>query len=400
MKTTTTRLHVFALSALLTAGLVAVAAGQEPTSEVTLVAMSHAAGLIAPEAKDVRERFAVDAPGDLAFVVASPAKLHVEVMLPDGRVVSESQQDRETAQVFTFALDEAPAGVPLPGLGRGEHTLVRLPGAPAGSYELRLTAGEGQDQPVPFAITILPSSTLRLGLVLPETEIPVGQAVAISALLFDDERPVGEASVVALVTPPTAEREGFVPPPVEIALRDDGALPDVAAGDGLFSGLFAPKAAGEHTVLVKARGRAAMGLPFERDTAGALGVRERRARLGDRYETEAVDGGKDPEAPVLLIRSTVAIDEAGLYDLAVTLRAENGRTVSAHTLSSYEPGDSSVVVGFSAADLRSLGMDGPCTLALVRLDQVGASGVVMADRQLEAGSTIPVSLESFPVQGR
>jgi hypothetical protein len=31
----------------------------------------------------------------------------------------------------------------------------------------------------------------------------------------------------------------------------------------------------------------------------------------------------------------------------------------------------------------------------VRLDQVGDAGIVMADRQLEAGSTIPVSVAAI-----
>ena len=388
-----TRTASILLAAALAGGAPALA--QEPArTPVTLTSVSHAAGLLASGEQTARRTLQVDAEGDLTLVVASPARLAVEVATPDGRRVSAGNADGEETRVFEFALDEKPS-LPLPGLGLGQNTLVMLRKAAAGSYEVQLRAEQPVEQPTAFVLTLLPTSELRLGLAVPESELPAGQGVAVAGVLFQGDRPVTEATVTATITQEPGPKDDLPPSSERIELRDDGRGADAAAGDGIFTGLYVPAVPGQYVVLVRAEGLSSEGRAFERDTAGALRVAERTATLGEKYEAEGIDDDGDGRYDRLQVAAGVEAPAPGRYDVVVTLRASNGATVSAHALAMLEGGSQTVAVDFDAAQLLTLGADGPWTLALVRLDEVTDSDRLLRDRVLEAGTTDGFALASF-----
>jgi hypothetical protein len=382
---------------LLAAGLASVtptAAQSVSRTPVTMVSMSHAAGLLATGEQMARRTLQVDAEGDLTLVVASPTRLSVELATPDGRRVAAGTSDGDDTRVFEFALEEPPS-LPLPGVGRGQNTLIMLRHAAAGSYDVQLRAERPVEQATAFVLTLLPTSELRLGLALPESELPIGQGVAIAGILFEGERAVADAKVIATITREPGTKDDRMPVAEQIELRDDGRGADAAAGDGIFTGLYVPEIPGQYVVLARAEGLSSEGRAFERDTAGGFLAAERAAALGEKYEFEAIDDDHDERYDRLQVRSEVSAPAPGRYDVTVTLRASNDATVSAHTLVMLDGGTQPVAVDFDAALIRTLGADGPWTLALVRLDEVTGSDRLLRDRSLEAGATDAFTLGSF-----
>jgi hypothetical protein len=382
---------------LLAAGLASVtptAAQSVSRTPVTMVSMSHAAGLLASGEQMARRTLQVDAEGDLTLVVASPTRLSVELATPDGRRVAAGTSDGDDTRVFEFALEEPPS-LPLPGVGRGQNTLIMLRHAAAGSYDVQLRAERPVEQATAFVLTLLPTSELRLGLALPESELPIGQGVAIAGILFEGERAVADAKVIATITREPGTKDDRMPVAEQIELRDDGRGADAAAGDGIFTGLYVPEIPGQYVVLARAEGLSSEGRAFERDTAGGFLAAERAAALGEKYEFEAIDDDHDERYDRLQVRSEVSAPAPGRYDVTVTLRASNDATVSAHTLVMLDGGTQPVAVDFDAALIRTLGADGPWTLALVRLDEVTGSDRLLRDRSLEAGATDAFTLGSF-----
>lgn len=83
--------------------------------------------------------------------------------------------------------------------------------------------------------------------------------------LFDGERPVRGARVLATValstTGPAAE-------PIrssELQLADNGRGVDTTENDGLYTGMLVPKMEGKYWVAIRALGKSAAGLAYERD---------------------------------------------------------------------------------------------------------------------------------------
>jgi hypothetical protein len=265
-----TRLCVLALGGLF---LVGAASAQEDTSTVTLMSAAHAVGTLSREEPRAARTFEVDAATEVTFVVTSPVALTLEVGLPDGSSLSERTANGEDRQVFRLWVRDQPE-LMIPGIGGGDNTLVRIARPPAGPYELRLSTPEPAATPTPFAITMLPTSDLRLGLAVPQPEIVLGGGIALSAVAFQGDRPLLEATVAARVAQQPDDAKAPVPPPIIIKLHDDGREGDAEANDGVYTGTFLPEASGSYVVLVEAEGVTRDGLGFRRDVGGAFRVTE------------------------------------------------------------------------------------------------------------------------------
>jgi hypothetical protein len=265
-----TRLRAFAMSGLFLAGT---ASAQEGTSEVTLMSAAHAVGTLTREEPRAARTFDVDAATQVVFVVTSPVALTVEVGLPDGSSLSERTANGEDRQVFRLWVRDQ-SELMLPGIGGGDNTLVRIARPPAGPYELRLSAIEPVATATPFAITMLPTSDVRLGVAIPQPEIVLGGGIAVSAVAFQGERPLVETTVTARIALAPDRADAPVPPVAIVKLHDDGREGDAEAGDGVYTGVFVPEASGSYVVLVQAEGVTRDGLGFQRDVGGAFRVTE------------------------------------------------------------------------------------------------------------------------------
>jgi hypothetical protein len=265
-----TKFSVLAMAGVFLAGT---ASAQEDISTVTLMSAAHAVGTLTREEPRAARTFEVDAATEVTFVITSPVALTLEIGLPDGSSLSERTANGEDQQVFRVWVRDEPELI-LPGIGGGDNTLVRIARPPAGPYELRLSASEPVATPTPFAITMLPTSDLRLGLAIPQPEIVLGGGIAVTAVAFQGERPLVEATLTARVALEPDRADAPVPPTVIIKLHDDGREGDAEAGDGIYTGVFVPETSGSYVVLVQAEGVTRDGLGFQRDVGGAFRVTE------------------------------------------------------------------------------------------------------------------------------
>jgi hypothetical protein len=253
----------------------AAAASERETLDITLSSVAHAVGVFAPAQREVTESVVVDAARSAGFVLVSPAALEVEVIDPRGQVWTGLPGDERAS---SFRLDDV-SGLPWPGLGRGQHTVVLVPEPLPGRYEVRLLASAPMTEATPYALAVLPESELRLGLALPEPTVTTGAAIAIAGLLFDGEEPVRGGSVTAFITSEPDPDAKETPSPLKIELLDDGEGADTAAGDGIYTGILVADTPGTFLVLVRAEGASPSGLAFQRDTGGVVRVTEPTSRL-------------------------------------------------------------------------------------------------------------------------
>ena len=245
---------------------------QERKMNVSLSAMAAAAGVLEAGEREARRTLLVDRAARLTLVVASPVDFRTALRLPDGTKVS-AQNPNDRVRFVEFDLKEAP-DLLLPGVGRGPDVVVTIEQPPPGELEVRVVAADAAHERIPFTITLLQESEVRLGLSVPKPEGRPGEALVVAALGFEKDRPMKGATITASLVlvgdDPTAPAKA-----TEFALRDDGQGADVKAGDGCYTGLIIPRTLGRNFISVSARGRDRTGLPFARDVGAALEVKAR-----------------------------------------------------------------------------------------------------------------------------
>jgi hypothetical protein len=245
---------------------------QEPSAiNVSLSATAAAAGALEPGQESARQTLLVDQAKSLTLVVTSPVRFRTTLRLADGSTVS-TQSPTDRAQVFELDLKGAP-DILLPGMGRGHNVVITMKQPPPGRLDVRLDAPAAHRR-VPFAMTLVQDSEVRLGLLLPQPQVRPGEAVVVAALAFEEDKPMKgvqvTASLVAVGDDPAAPAAA-----TKVDLRDDGQGPDAEAGDGCYTGVLVPARAGLHFISVRARGQSGAGLPFARDVGAALEVKEK-----------------------------------------------------------------------------------------------------------------------------
>jgi len=158
---------------------------------------------------------------------------------------------------------------------------------------------------------------------------PVGRAQD-SAVAVEPQPPAGQAVVgeplvlQARVTAPGVQGLGveavLITPdlqPLPVVLRDDGAAPDAAAGDGLWSGRFVPQEPGNYELNVTARGSAA-----GRAAAGRRGIAfpvARAARISLAEGLKRLDLGRAYPGEEVPITLTPVPEGGGQDDIAVSV---------------------------------------------------------------------------------
>jgi hypothetical protein len=376
----------FVLAAVLAAAPAAAAPPEVPAASgaVALASSAHAVTLLDSEGAACAELL-LDAAVHVTFVLATPVPHEATLRRPDGLELSAGTVVRGTA--WHDVRIEQPEALPLPGLGRGANTVVLIEEPQPGPYRACIRSRERTTEPAAFAVTMLPTSDVRLGLALAEPEALAGRPVALGALLLEGERPLERGAVlVATVTrAPDDPREG-TPEPRRLELSDRGDTGDAAAGDGLFSGVFVPEVPGRYWVHVHARGESGRGLGFQRDAGGVIVVEESEPLLEGRCDVAVLDGDRDGRFDALRVRVPGNYLRGRTYDVVVELRAPSGQATVAHTLV-REDARSVVDVDFPREQVRALGSDGPFMVSSVRVDEITEDGRRLRDGSLDGCAT-------------
>lgn len=330
----------------------ALARAEDPPASggLSLQAVAADAGLVPRSERGVKRPLVVDRCRSLRVIVTATEKAEVALEMPDGSLLTKGSG----APVAGWHVFEGEGGgeALLPRLSAPSSTLVTLEDPPPGRYVVHL-AREGEEE-VPFTIASWSDSALRMGLWVASPYVITGEPVVLSALLDEDGEPARDARTEVVLS--RVAESGYAEKVGEAALHDDGRDGDAQAGDGIYSAVVRAERDGVTWASVRARGRSADGDDYER--MGAL-------RLEASKGTVAVDARGTPswrrgsERVDALVLDFSAAGDGGDYDLTLTVRAPNGRSVTGGARLRLEGGSGAATVAVPSALVKTLGVDGP-----------------------------------------
>lgn len=387
------RLWRFAAAATLLAALwpgrAALAA--PPTGSIALLDQRFALSRLAPGQTHAEVTFVVDTATVIELdAVSSLDGVTTSVVAPDGRSFDESTA-ASVGGVFS-GFQGAPADSPLAtGVSQvGFHHLYRFPSLGPGTYLLRLDA-PGIAEQAAVITSITTNSAIVSALLAPNPEVVLGSPVVLTAALFTGSTAVAGASVAVTVRDPNGAYSN-------LALVDDGAGPDNAAGDGLYSGELTPTVAGTFSAVALINGSSG-GAPFVRQPATRFQVVVPTSALLGPFDDNGVDDNGDGLFDRVQLRPQVDTVVPGTYQAIATLRSSSGRTLVRSGNAMLPAGASLISIDFEAAGLRTLAEDGPYEVVELDLFKLDASGAIRADHREHAGFTRGYLLSQFQRAG-
>ncbi|HJT66463.1 MAG TPA: proprotein convertase P-domain-containing protein [Pyrinomonadaceae bacterium] len=327
--------------------------------------------------------------GDLFHVVSSIPGATVSLILPSGTEITAANAVSLGYSYDVLENDEDPREV-LSLLGAvGTHTLIELPAqSVAGTYSLKIVAPAGPEDTAVIA-SYISSSAVRTGLVTQSSWYRIGQTVVFSALVFDGETPVNNATVTVSVD----DKLDDTTLPVTVTLQDSGTY-DNATGDGIYTGTFTPTRTGDYSAALKVTGTAAGNVNFSRVASTTFSVNEALATFASFGDT-AVDDDSDGVFERLVIGSNLSVQKAGTYQFSVTLQASNGKTIKSESFATLATGTQQMSATFSAATVLELGVDGPYAIKDALLTFHSDPDTAVADYRAAAGNTAAYPLPAL-----
>lgn len=328
---------------------------------------------------------AVMATGGVGLVVVTPDGTRLtEATLPS---VGGSLRRSEVAAGTAASLLVNPLAAP------GHHLVLTMPAPTPGTWTLEFSAPTGNAAEIAVAVTtVMDSPTMTALVPLPGTAV-LGQAVSLTMAAFTGAQPLVGATIALDVLTP----DNTVLP---ITLRDDGAVPDAAAGDGLYAGALVPTATGTYQALAVLTGTTPGGVSVVRQSAAVFTVVPPSLALVGSATTTPVDANGNGLVDGFDVGVGVNVLVAGEYVVRVGLVASNGATVTrTRQVTLPTTGATTVVVRFTADDLRGLGVDGPYRVAPVEVTYLGASGAIPADRATDLGTTPALAVANLERPG-
>jgi hypothetical protein len=385
-----TRTIVAALACLLL--LTRTTRAEDAGASVALTAAAYAGGTLQRGEKHAERPLTVDSARELTIVVTSRSALEVSLVFPDGRLASPRQPD-DRVQWHPFAGGEGGQPV-VPGAGSGFNTLVNVAQPPPGRYVVKLERPQTQDAE-PFLVTSIQDSDVRMGLVTPFTDALRRGAYFVSAVLLDGSTPVRGATVIAQVTRTTTDPAAAPIPAGELALTDDGTGADAAEGDGVYSGVVAPRTAGTHWIAVRATGTGSAGADFERNAGTRFEASDPTVTI-ERIGPSAWQKASGSQRVARLQVPVRLRGPAGRYQVVVGLRASNGRRTSGSAVVEADAnGSAGARVAVDAAVVRLLAADGPYVLESTEVYELTKQGRVLRARTIGVDKTPLLKLSTL-----
>ena len=325
-------------------------------ARLPLASVDTRAAAIVPGAPPTLLQFTVDPSGggDLFDVVSSHPQVAVSLILPGGAEINSANA---AAQGFSFDVvttnaNDDPAmasNFDLP----GTHTVIGLPASsPSGTYQVKID-GSAVTTTEAVIATYYSASSIRAGAVTDAGTYQAGDTVVVSAILLDGVAPIAGATVNASVGDPL--QAGAVP--TQVVLQDSGQY-DEATGDGIYTGTFTASQAGQFAVQVRATGTSAAGVSFSRTASTSFRVLPPLARLLS-FSDAGVDDNGNSLIDRIVVTATVDVQAAGNYLFTMGLVSSSGVRINASTSAPLAAGTQQIAVPFPAADVSSLGADGP-----------------------------------------
>jgi hypothetical protein len=367
-----------------------VEAGQ-PQLSATINATTIAGGIIGANDSETERSLPVDSPRKARFLITSPAECNIVIDLPDGSRMTPDAGLDDRRRWFRFTSAPGANQLLLPGVGPGYNSLVTIVQPPVGRYRVRLSRAGALSEPVPFRITLLQDSDVRLGLVLPSRDALAGTPYLLAAVLFEGEHALQGATLRMTITPQQADS----PVSREQALPDDGRGVDFARSDGIYTNTLTAPAPGRYIVAVVATGNTSAGIPYERHAGFTFDASEPTVQIG------GIAGAQWHNGRARTIdRLTVPLQlkgRPGNYEIWVTIAASNGNRINARqAVALGSSGAVRATVAVDGAQFRILGVDGPYRLESVDVFEIGDGVRILRGRRIGTESTPPADLRAIP----
>jgi hypothetical protein len=254
----------------------------------------------------------------------------------------------------------------------GRAAIYGLPSPEVGLWTVEISAG-ALASPLPYlAQAQLRDADVVLAGPADNTATAIGGQVTLRAALTDAGQPVTSATVNARIGRPDGTVGDF-------ALRDDGVAPDPIANDGAYHGRVADhKFAGFQPVAFSATGARANGAAFSRETFHLLTVSAGQSAFTGTLSDAGEDTNGDGLFNHLVVRAEIDAGVAGSYRLFGELADLQGNTHQAAAVVSLPAGRSTVALRFDGEAIFDKGVDGPYTVASLRLSEETADGSLPA----------------------
>ena len=236
--------------------------------------------------------------------------------------------------------------------------------------------------------TVFSSSPISVRLLGGGDDYPVNRDIPITLLVVDPNGPVTASSLKSIQAVVKGDDGTSLP----INFVDDGKGFDSTANDGVFTATFQLATAGSYTLGVTVAGTSSNG-DFVRTASARFRTVSPCGSLSATAQTAVVDLNNDGRIGALDVTFTVSPNGSGQFVLFATLAVPNGNSVSeTAAFSSSGGGGSQQSVRFPAADLQSLGVNGPYQISAARLECISSGDTQVSDRQFTLGPTVAVDL--------
>lgn len=347
--------------------------GQITDSPAVATAMSVDAFQV-PSGGSVSRSIVVDATSTLSVsIVAASQTLSIVLRSPSGV--------RYT--VGEASLNFSSAVVRIEGSTKpGASYLATIISPTSGTWTITVADTVSLVAPLDVVMTALFNNTTRLAVLGGGEEYPANVSVRIALAAFDRSSRLGSLTVTARLYRPSDPAVL----PVAVSFRDDGTGGDEIAGDRIYGTIVNPGQPGTYALKVDVNGTASTGV-FRRSGAAELKIVSRDVQING-FSDQGFDDDFDGLYDRVAIIPSANVLRAGVYRVAVVLRASNGKVIQRSAESSLTPGAEFVEVPFGAADIsRDLGVDGPYDVSEVRFQRFSGDDLVTADLRYDLGAT-------------
>lgn len=327
--------------------------------------------------------FSVAGSGNVLIRVMTADALAYQLRLPDGTVVDPGNAAAHGVRFESFT----PTNPYETLVSATPATLIEISDAAAGAYTLSANAAANGGE-VPVLISDVGTS-VRGGLAINGGApwVSTGSPAAVSLALFDAGMAVVDASVTAYAQDADGIRVA------DFSLHDDGQHGDAEAGDGLYTGVFNPPAAGTYFVYADIAGTDSHGNAFGGFEAVRLVARSDDLQLTGAFTDHGIDQDGDGYFDAVRIElATTGPRHGGEYAVHLQLQGNGGQQVTA--AARVQDPAMPLAVDVPAERLKHLVSDGPYRINYAILWHDGEP----IGRWDELGSTAAYSLDQLERQ--
>jgi hypothetical protein len=368
-----------------------VAQSTTPTEEkiqLNLMAQANRVHTLAPSAPIVEETIAIDEAGQVELIFGSPSKtLKIELISPSGQRFSSGNTNSAGVRSLIYPDPADPNTT-------GANYVFALSKPQAGKWKYTIQDSAPLTKSRTVLLSLLSSSPVRAGMYV-EPHNRVNQDIRVALVTVDGQNILKNPLIKATV----AKVDDPAFPQSAVNFHDDGANGDEVAGDGLFTASFKSEVPGKFQVYADIEGTSSQGSPFQRDASTTFKVQEDRAHFSRSFTNRGIDSNGDGLFEQIGVSPTVEVLEGGEYEVAVTLKASNGESITSRTVVNLPTGTATPEVKFASRDIKDfLKVNGPYLVSRAFLWRSDIDKSATLDEVFDLGSTAAYNIAQLQRQ--